>query len=591
MTQSTRVDRPGHVIPILNAELDDFRTEAIEFLAGHRDEPAFIGFRLKQGVYGQRQPGVQMVRVKLPMGEVTADQLDTLAQVAERFAPLQKGHITTRQNVQFHFIPLAQMPDVLDLLASSALSSREACGNTVRNVTCDPWAGVRPDDLFDVTPYAGAFVRYWVRNPISQSLPRKFKVFFTGSPHDAGIAGIHDLAFLAQIRIIDGEPVKGFRIICGGGLSTMAKEAVVLREFVPIADYLRLSEAVLRIFNASDELRQNIHKARIKFLVHRVGPERFRALVDDELQQDWAQSTIPLPDLLFLDDEDADAPPLPPMLEPPPVAPPAFQRFAAKRVRPQRQPGYATIEVKVPQGDLTPAQFRGLAEILRTHGNGRARTTYFQNIVLRWIPNASLYSVWKALAAIRLADPDAGEITDLVSCPGTDSCKLGITSSMGLNRAIQAMLTDLAISDEATRRIRIHISGCPNSCGQHHIANIGFHGAAVKSGTHQIPAYHVFLAGTAQHGALRFGQLVPMRLPAKRVPEAVQRFLTLYQQERRNGEEFNAFFDRVGKEPFEAAVHDLTLPPELSESTAPLFIDWERGGMYVVERGEGECAV
>ena len=232
---TTQTDTPGVVIPIWDDELDDFDTEATAFRSQQRDETEFMLYRLRQGVYGQRQPDVHMNRIKLPMGGVTSDQLDCFAEITETFAPLRKGHITTRQNIQVHFVPLDQMPEMLRVLGRGGLSSREACGNTVRNVTADPWAGIMDDEVFDPTPYAGAFVRYWVRNSITQLLPRKFKVYFTGREADAAIAAIHDLAFFSQVRVIDGEEVRGFRVMVGGGLSTMPKEAVTLTEFVPMS--------------------------------------------------------------------------------------------------------------------------------------------------------------------------------------------------------------------------------------------------------------------------------------------------------------------------------------------------------------------
>ena len=593
MTTDVRVDTPGHVIPILADELADFTTEATEFLSGNRDMLDFTKFRLRQGVYGQRQADRQMIRVKLPFGGVTSDQLDAFGEVAERFTPLLKGHLTTRENVQYHHVPLDETLELLRVLGRAGLSSREACGNTVRNVTGDPWAGIRDDEPFDVTPYAGAFVRYFVRSELTQLLPRKFKVAFSGSEEDSALTQIHDLGFIPEIREVDGVPTRGFRIVAGGGLSIMAKHAVVLREWVSVDEYLKHSHAVLRVFNAADELRKNLAKARIKFLVHRVGEEAFRAMVDAELEGEWAQADARPDPLLFLDDEAADAP-APPVDAPQPsdADRAAFEEWARTAVKAQRQAGYAAIEVQVPQGDLSPEQFRGLAAIMREHGSGRARTTPWQNIVLRWIPDQSLYAVWGALGELGLNGAGALEIEDVVSCPGTDSCKLGITSSMGLNRAVSEHVRSLQLTDPLTRRILINASGCPNSCGQHHIANIGFHGAAIKSGDRQAPAYHVFVAGNRRTGQdLRLGTLLKVRLPAKRVPDAVERFVRLYEAERNDGEEFNDYFDRVGRDPFEAAVKDLTLPPEFSIKTMDEFIDWERDGLYVLERGEGECAV
>jgi sulfite reductase beta subunit-like hemoprotein len=590
MTTAVRADQPGRVITILEEELEDFGTEVSEFLDGNQDELDFVKFRLRQGVYGQRQPDRQMTRVKLPFGGTTSEQLEAFAVIAEDFAPL----LTTREAVQLHHIPLERMPEVLEILGRSGLSTREACGNTVRNVTGDAWAGVRADEPFDVSPYAGAFVRYFVRSDLTQLLPRKFKVAFSGSEEDAALTQIHDIGFIPVIREVDGEPRKGFRMVTGGGLSIMAKHAIVLREWVSVDEYLKVSEAVLRIFENADELRKNLAKARLKFLVHRVGEEEFRRMVDEELAKDWAQGRDFTPDpLLFLDDEEADAPPAPSDPAQPTDADRAdFEEWARTSVRAQRQAGYSAIEVKVEQGDLTPEQFRGLAELMRRFGSSRARTTPWQNIVLRGIPYGSVYAVWKGLLELGLGDAGTLEIEDVVSCPGTDSCKLGITSSMGLNRAISDRVREMAVTDPLTRRILINASGCPNSCGQHHIANIGFHGAAIKSGERQVPAYHVFVGGNRRPGAdLELGTLLKVRLPARRVPDAVERLVRLYEAERADGEEFNAYFERAGREHFEGALQDLTLPPEFSIDTMNEFIDWERDRIYVLERGEGECAI
>ncbi|MDE2988206.1 MAG: nitrite/sulfite reductase [Chloroflexota bacterium] len=590
---TSRTDTPGVVIPIWDDELDDFETEATAFREQQREEVEFMLYRLRQGVYGQRQPDVHMNRIKLPMGGVTSDQLDGLAEVCETFAPLGKGHITTRQNIQVHFVPLDLMPDMLRVLGKVGLSSREACGNTVRNVTADPWAGISEGEVFDPTPYAGAFVRYWVRNSITQLLPRKFKVYFTGREADSAIAAIHDLAFFSQVRVIDGKEVRGFRVMVGGGLSTMPKEAVTLTDFVPMSDFLTLSEAVIRIFNAADELRKNILKARLKFLVHRVGEEAFREMVDEELKKAWSAETPPLEELLYLDDEASDARDIAVDLPSPNGDAARFERFLATNVRAQVQVGYSAVEASIDQGDLTPEQFRGLAEILRKYGRERARTTPQQNVVLRWIPNEAVYAVWKELDELGMGAPDAQEIEDVVSCPGTDSCKLGITSSMGLNRAVQERVREMAIDDPLTRKMRIHMSGCPNSCGQHHIADIGFHGAAIKVGNRQIPAYHMFVAGTYRTEEMRLGTLVPkVRIPAKRVPDAVERVIDLYHSDREDGQElFSSWVDRVGLSPIQETLNDLTLPPEFSADTLPMFIDWDRQDIYILQRGEGECAV
>jgi len=578
----------GRILPVLEQELEDFTTEATRFLDGKWEENQFIGFRLKQGVYGQRQPGVQMVRCKLPLGGVTPDQLDAFAEVAERFAPLRKGHITTRQNIQYHHVPLARATEALKVLGRAGISTREACGNTVRNVTGDPWAGVSPNELFDPTPYAAAFARYWLRNPLSQMLPRKFKVAFTADDSDQAITLIHDLGFVPRIR--DG--VKGFEIRTGGGTSIMPKVGFTLVEFATMDEYLKISEAVVRIFEKADELRKNRAKARIKFLIHRVGPEEFKRMVDEELQGEWAQTGNFSPErLLYIDDEEATAPARRAGYAMPDGDRREFEAFVIANVRAQRQQGFSTVQVKVTRGDLTPEQFRGLAQTMRDYCGGRARTTVQQNIVLRWVRDESLFEVWSRLKALRLAEAGAESITDVVSCPGTDSCKLGITSSMGLNRAIEATVAAMNITDPLTKKIHIKMSGCPNGCGQHHIGNIGFHGAAMKVGPQQLPAYHVFLGGGYEDGDLRFGQQLKVRMPAKRAPEATQRLLAVYERERLAGEEFNACVDRVGLKPFEEAIADLALPGEFSDDNQSMFMDWGKLDLYVLQRGEGECAI
>jgi sulfite reductase beta subunit-like hemoprotein len=585
---------PGHVIPIIEREFDDFDTEASKFLAGETPEDKFIGFRLKQGVYGQRQPDVQMIRVKLPFGGITPEQIEAFADLAEKYAPLRKGHITTRQNFQFHHIPLADAAKAIRMISDAGLSSREACGNTVRNVTGDPWAGVSADEAFDPTPYVGAFVRYFVRNEVCQLLPRKFKVAFTADDEDVAITKIHDLGFLPRIREIDGEQVKGFEIRTGGGTSIMARVGGTFWDFATVDDgeYLKISEAVLRIFDRQEDLRANRARARIKFLIDRVGLEEFRRMVDEELQGDWVNERDfdPTP-MLFTDDEEANAPE--PNLNPtsPNGARAAFDAFAAANVRAQKQDGFSTVEVKVTRGDLTPEQMRGLAAIMRDFTGGYARTSVQQNLVLRWVRDESVYDVWLRLKELELADAGAHQITDVVSCPGTDSCKLGITSSMGLNTAVQERLEQMEITDELTRKIHVKMSGCPNGCSQHHVANIGFYGAAMKVGGHQLPAYIPHLGGNYEGGDVVMGHRLKSRIPAKRVPDAVERWVRHYESNRNDGELFNDFVERVGPEEFEGLVKELSMPVEFGPEHITHFIDWSRKDLYQVVRGEGECAV
>ncbi len=585
---------PGHVIPILQREFDDFKTEATKFLAGDTPEDEFIKFRLKQGVYGQRQPDVQMIRTKLPFGGITPEQLEKFADVVEKYAPLGKGHITTRQNIQMHHIPLLDAERAIRELGEAGLSSREGCGNTMRNVTGDPWAGVADDELFDLTPYAGAYVRYFVRHPTTQAMPRKVKTSFDGSPRDRAISEIHDVAFRARIQEIDGREVRGVQILIGGGTSIMPRKAQVLYEFVELdnGDYLKITEAAMRVFDRQEWLRVNRARARIKVFVDKYGIDELRRQVEEELEGEWvAERDFSIEHLLFNDDERESAPAPPVAYGTPNGDLSEFDRFRETNVRRQKQEGFVTVEAKVVRGDLTPEQFRGLAQIVRDYSGGYARTTVQQNLVLRWVREESVYDVWRALSELGLGGAGSREIGDVVSCPGTDSCKLGITSSMGLNRAIEERIEAMQISDPLTRRVHIKMSGCPNGCGQHHVGAIGFYGASIKVGEHTIPAYIPHVGGVFEGGEVQFGQRLKLRLPAKRVPDAVERWLRHYEATRQDGEEWVPFVQRVGTQELEGLVKELSLPVEFSLESMNYFIDWNRDVPFQVIRGEGECAV
>jgi len=586
---------PGHVIPILEREFDDFHTEATKFLAGETPEDEFIKFRLKQGVYGQRQADVQMIRVKLPFGGITPEQMEAFADVIERYVPLRKGHITTRQNIQMHHVPLPEAEKAIRELGDAGLSSREGCGNTVRNVTGDPWAGVAKDELFDMTPYAGAYIRYFVRHPTTQAMPRKVKTAFDGSPRDRAISGIHDIAYRARIKHIEGRgDVRGAEMLVGGGTSIMPRVAAVLYDFVELDDgeYLKVAEAVFRVFDRQEWLRANRARARIKVFVDKYGIDELRRQVEEELQGDWvAERDFSVEHRLFLDDERESAPAPPQSYGSPNGDHREFERFRATNVAEQRQEGYVTVEVKVTRGDLTPEQFRGLAAIARAYSGGYARTTVQQNLLLRWVREECVYDLWQGLGELGLADAGPREITDVVSCPGTDSCKLGITSSMGLNQALQERLEAMDIGDPLTRDIHIKMSGCPNGCSQHHVADIGFYGASIKLGEHTIPAYIPHVGGVYEGGSIAFGTRLKLRLPAKRVPDAVERWIRHYEANREDDEAWGKFAERVGASELEGLVKDLSMPVDFSLETMNQFVDWNRDVPFEVIRGEGECAV
>jgi sulfite reductase beta subunit-like hemoprotein len=591
---------PGHVIPILQREFDDFKTEATKFLEGETPEEEFIKFRLKQGVYGQRQSDVQMIRTKLPFGGITPEQFEAFADVVEKYAPLGKGHITTRQNIQMHHIPLLDAEKAIRELGEAGLSSREGCGNTMRNVTGDPWAGVAKDELFDMTPYAAAYVRYFVRHPTTQGMPRKVKTAFDASPQGRAISEIHDVAFRARVRESDDPsrpgPVRGAEMLVGGGTSIMPRLAPVLYDFVELdnGEYLKITEAVLRIFDRQEWLRKNRARARIKVFVDKYGIDELRRQVEEELTGDWvAERDFSVERTLAFFDEAADAPALPVSYGSPNGDSSELDRFRQANVAEQKQEGFVAVEVKVPRGDLTPEQFRGLAAIMREYCGNYARTTVQQNIVLRWVREQRVYDVWLALRELGLGQPGSRQVEDVVSCPGTDSCKLGITSSMGLNEAVAERLQSMAIEDPLARAIHVKISGCPNGCGQHHIGAIGFYGASIKVGEHTIPAYIPHAGGVFEGEGenVRFGERLKARLPAKRVPDAVERWIRHYERDREDGETWRAYVTRVGTATLEEQVKDLSMPVDFSLETMNQFIDWNRDVPFEVIRGEGECAV
>ena len=576
---------PG-ILDILPEEIVDFETQVKRFQNGQWNPNDFMAFRLRQGVYGQRQADSQMMRIKAPFGGINADQMDALGILSEKFAPLGKGHVTTRENFQFHHIPLENTPEIMRLIGDVGLSTREACGNTVRNVTGSPMAGVNPDEPFDVTPYAAAYARYFVRHPFTQSLPRKFKTSFSDSDADYAISAIHDMGFIPKMK--DGR--RGFQMVTGGGTSIMPRIGKTLFEFVPVEEYLKVTEAVIRIFHKTDELRKNRMKARIKFYIDRIGIDEFRLQVEKEMEGEWAQKSFDPTPILFIEDESKDAPNLNGdyiSVE----SNSRFEKWLESNVTAQKQKGYNVATVKLPLGDVSSNQFHQLADISRKYAGGRMRLTHQQNIAFRWVPQEALYEVWKNLDEIELGEPGAHEVTDIVSCPGTDSCKLGITSSMGLGNALTEAVKSIDTEDPLIKKMHIKMSGCPNGCGQHHIADIGFHGAAAKGPGGQVPAYELFLGGSFDDGDTRIGQRVKTKIPAKRVPEALTKIISQYKIDRTNNELFKDYVVRVGAENIEPILEEFKEIPELNKESLDYYIDWTKTAKYQLERGEGECAV
>ena len=587
--------RPS-IIQFLDEEIEDYEDTVKEFRSGNISDGDFMAYRVRMGVYGQRQDDFQMMRVKIPGGLLHADQLEALADITDRLAPLRKGHITTRENIQIHHLKLEGAAEAMHILQAVGISSKEACGNTVRNVTACPMAGVDPRQAFDIQPYLGAFVRNFVRRDFTHHMPRKVKPAFSCGEHDCGVTPMHDLGFLARVREVDGKSRKGFKITVGGGTSIQPLMAETLYDFVPVEDFLRTTEAVLRVYNRTAWLRRNIMKARIKVLIHAEGIESFRKQVEEELKEPWAQNYADRDDLLFHDDERADAPPLPAVNEAEATSEREFQDWKESNVTAMTETGYNFVSATIPLGDLTPEQFRGLGEIARNRSSHRLRLTAEQNLMFRWVPDAYLPGMYQDLRAIGLAQGGLNQITDVTSCPGTDSCKMGITSAMGLNRAVAEAINSpngnaSLLDDPLIKQMHIKMSGCPNGCGRHHLADIGFHGAFMKGPKGgQVPAYHLFLGGSYEDGDVRHGVRPRGKIPAKRVSEAVFQLLHYYKDNRRDGELFKDFAHRLGREPFEEIVNDLADIGPLNKQNIDLYMDYEKTVLYVMERGEGECS-
>ncbi|MBC8279350.1 MAG: nitrite/sulfite reductase [Chloroflexi bacterium] len=589
--------KSSSIIPFMDDEISRLEEESAKFVAGELENSEFTPFRLKQGVYGQRQADVQMIRIKLPGGIISTEAMEALGVFAEKYAPLGKGHITTRENFQFHHVPLAQCPDALRLLGAAGMSTREACGNVVRNVVGSPSSGVCSSEIFDPTPYLAAFVRFSVRHPITQAFPRKFKSAFTGcDDHDHVAAAIQDLTYVSQIKVVDGVEKRGFKVFVAGGTSIMPRLANPLYDFLPEEDILRLALALFTVFNNADMLRKNRMMARLKVLVDRIGLEEFKTLVEAELA-----NIGPIDPKPYMDVEEI-------LKENPPALSPNsanghdhgadYAKWRETNVEAQKQDGYYVVHVKPDRGNITAPQFHSLATIMGKYTSGRARVSQEQNLLLRYIPEHLLHDVFDELTKIGLAEADANSISNVVSCPGTDSCKLGITSSMGLAGALKQEIQswDGVSEDEGVNDIRIKMSGCPNGCGLHHIANIGFHGAATKGADgEQIPAYEMFLGGN--YGDVnvqdsRIGTRIPrVKIPAKSVPGVLNQVVSYYKDNRNDGEKFNQFLDRVGLEEMTEVANQAQEAAAAAAPGSDLYKDWERTNLYKLERGEGECAV
>lgn len=607
----------GQMPPDLAEEIDVFENQLELRRAGRVEERVFAETRLRRGVYGQRydnglrHDGVEqqrlefpagdltkgpdtlwdapgMLRIKVPWGGLSPLQIDVMADLAEEYSD-RILHVTTRQDIQLHYVHIEDMPAAMRRLAAVGMTTREACGNGVRNLTACPLAGVCTTEPFDVTPHSEALFRFLLGHPDCQDFGRKFKIAFSGCADEAcGLVMLHDLGAIARTDVVDGIAVDSFDVHVGGGLGTTPHQAKLLAERVPLGELLPTVQAVSRVFTRLGE-KQNRNRARIKFLVSSIGIEEFRRLVAEEraiLPPDprWTAhldggGLPPETPARALGDAPADEP-----------SDPAYARWRTNAVYLQRQPGYAVVSVPLPLGDISSAQARLLTDIARRFVGDTVRTTVEQNIVLRWVRLEDLPELHAALTGIGLGDPVAETIVDVTSCPGTDTCKLGISSSRGLAGVLRERLAATSSElDEAVKGLRIKVSGCFNSCGQHHVADIGFFGNSRKAAGRAVPHFQVVLGGRWDHNGGSYGLAVGA-IPSKRIPEVVDRITARYVDDRLPGESFLDWTSRMGRRGLAEIIEDLRRIPTYEEEPG-LFSDWGDPREFSIgDITVGECA-
>ncbi len=600
----------------LSREIDIFETQIELRKSGKIADKLFAETRLRRGVYGQRYdngrrhdgektqtldypsgditkgpetmwdaPG--MMRIKIPLGKVTPEQLDLLSELAEEYSD-QILHVTTRQDIQLHFVHIEDTPDLMRRLAAVGITTREACGNSVRNVTACQYAGVCSEQTFDVTPYAHATAMFLLGHDDVQDFGRKLKPAFSGCKHNpCGLTTFHDIGCIAAVREVDGVTQRGFEFYVGGGLGAVPHKAKLLDEFVPEAEMLPLMQAVCRIFGRLGE-KENRSRARLKFLVNKLGIEEFKRLVDEErpkLREDERWTAF-LKDLRAHD----ETPLKPPSEMSSGAEVEGFAAWRASNVRPQAQKGYSCAIVTLPLGDFTPEQGRIMADLAREYTGCSLRFTADQNMLFRWVSNADLPELYSRLKAAGLGASGAESIHDITSCPGTDTCKLGISSSRGLAGELRRHLSVLEEKlPVAAKSLHIKCSGCFNSCGQHHVADIGFLGVSRNVGGRRVPHFQLVVGGQWTENALAYGLPIGA-VPSKKVPQAVDRLTQAYAEGRQVDETFRQYVQRVGKKEVRRMIEDLTAVPSY-EVDKSFYSDWGDPREYTIgDMGVGECA-
>lgn len=551
------------------------------FQQGDIADEAFRKFRLTRGVYGQRQPGVQMIRIKLPHGRITADQLVRIADLSDTYAT-GNLHATTRQDIQLHFVKLADSPQLWADLEDAGITLKEACGNTVRNVTGSARAGVDPLEPFDITPYAHEIFDYFLRNPICQDMGRKFKISLSSSDKDSAYGYMHDVGLVARTQ--DGQ--RGFKVMLGGGLGAQPFSAQTAFEFLEEDRVIPFIEGVIRVFDRYGE-RQKRHKARMKYLLNDIGLEELLRRIADEtpaLRVKSYEVNETSGNLLFA---------TPPAARPDAPAPSVlsgnegFDRWLKTNVFEQKQAGWYAVQLRVLLGDMHSDTARALAKIVKQYAADDIRVTVNQGYLLRFVKPEDLPAIYEALNALGLADPGFDTTADITTCPGTDTCNLAISSSYGITRALETMMheefPDLVFNDD----IKIKISGCMNGCGQHSVANIGYHGSSLKNGAYVLPALQVLLGGGFNGKGEGLIADKVIKIPAKRGPDSLRYLLRDFEANAFGGEYYSDYYARQGKNYFYQLLKPLADLKTLVNSD---YIDWDHTEQYVTEVGIGECA-